>query len=306
MGKISFRTAEATDHDAELFCNLSNSLYARKVSKLYFYWQFFSPAAPTRTAFAFEGTTLLGSFSYQMRRVEPLGRWTALAIDIMISGEAQGRGLLKDLESFAHSLTLEFSPLLHHVFGNARAKDALSRKYGWTIQREITDYEVEMHARAKPSAKTEFQEIKSDFASAQDFSHNNPGILFFERSPAWMQWRFEESPRYRYEVQRLGNPQKSSFWAVTKEFRDPATSKAFLDVVDLFGKNSVSAMQKTAFAELQDQRDGVLTTWCSGNPAEHGLKASPRQRWWLWRGSDATFELSEKDWYLSMADTEVY
>lgn len=212
-----------TPDDADAFCALSNSLYARKVTPAYYRWQFFDGPFRPALATAWEGERMVGAYGVHALAADARGPGRAMMLDIMVAADVQGRGLMRDLGGAAAEFARGAGAEVLCVVANERARRAHERHFGWTVWETFTDWRSDdADPPAEPSAWTE--------TAAPDISLDaREPAAFYPRDPGYLQWRTAQSPRYAYAWIGDGGD-----FSVVKSFRDPQTGELFGDVVGCF------------------------------------------------------------------------
>ncbi|MBC7669047.1 MAG: GNAT family N-acetyltransferase [Gemmatimonadaceae bacterium] len=298
MTEVHFRLARDEPGDAKAFRALSNSLYARKIDERYYRWQFFDcPHAPLLMT-GWAGERMVAAYGVHVisSGVEVAG----MSLDIMIADDHQGCGLIAPLAQAAIDEARRRGALRLAVIGNARARDAMSRRLGWKTWQVLADW-------TRLTAGT-------DSAPAEPVARPPPASLapgartFYPRDEATLAWRTEQSPRYDYTWLRAGPPEAPQGWSVIKLFRDPVSGEGFGDIVGLFlsqvGGSPEPILQAT-LAWLDAQNVGQAAFYPAGlaeNAAAKalGFTASRRERYLCGEG-DAPPGLN-----IGMLDVDVY
>jgi len=220
---VQYRLASKTDADADAFCALSNSLYARKVSPAYFNWQFFDNPSDPRLIFMCDGDEVIGAFGLHLVGAGADRR--AMCLDIMIAKSAQGRGLIAGFARNAVWHAHEAGARSVGVVGNEKARQALSRHLGWTLVRTIRAHEISAEALPGVSGGT--------WQTLEDVPARLPAAAgFYPRNRDTLVWRTRLNPRYPYVWLEADEA-----FAVVKLFRDPASDRCYGDVLDIFAED---------------------------------------------------------------------
>jgi GNAT superfamily N-acetyltransferase len=219
LTRIQYRLATRTTADAQAFCDLSNSLYARKVSPAYFEWQFFDNPNDPQLIFMCDGERIIGAFGLHL--VGNGGDRRAMCLDIMIAAAEQGRGLIAGLANHAVDRAREAGAGHIGVVGNEKARAALSRHLGWTLVKAIRAHEISVGRLPTTDRPCEIlEEVPPTRSSAPSF---------YARTPEYLTWRTRRNPRYSYVWMQTGDA-----FAVTKLFKDPVSGRCYGDVLEIF------------------------------------------------------------------------
>jgi hypothetical protein len=246
LTQIHYRLAKRTGNDAEAFCRLSNSLYARKVSPAYFDWQFFDNPNDPRLIFMCDGEEVIGAFGLHLIGAE--GERRAMCLDIMIATAAQGRGLIAGFTSEAVAEARGAGARHIGVIGNEKARTALSRHLGWSLVKAIRAHEIPSERLPLPNTTCHIlREIPDSLPS-------NSG--FYPRTVESLAWRTRSNPRYSYTWMESGGA-----FAVTKLFRDPVSGYCYGDVLEIFSdRTSEDAYRSHLLAFCSRLKDMGATT----------------------------------------------
>lgn len=223
---VEFRLARRDDHDAEAFCDLSNSLYARKVAPPYFFWQFHDGPNTPALATAWDGGRMVGAYGVHVCPADATRPGRAMTLDNMVAEDFQGRGLVRDLASMALDHAQANGAQAVCVVANARSLRAHQRHFGWSLWATLRDWQA---TGADPRSGAMVQPIETPdeaLAARRD-------RVFYARTLPYLAWRTQTNPRYRYQWVEAHDGGRRLGQACTKLFRDPTTGEGFGDVVAL-------------------------------------------------------------------------
>jgi GNAT superfamily N-acetyltransferase len=136
-------------------------------------------------------------------------RFTALrAVDTGILPEHQGKGIFKALNSVG--LELAKGKGDHFIFNSPNSKSLPANlKMGWNNLDKLKIAFIPGNFRNRNYKKDNFQYRKSKNLSALDlqellYAYNNSqsqrGKIFTPKTPAYLQWRYEQNPLQEYEI----------------------------------------------------------------------------------------------------------
>jgi len=327
LSQIRFRPARRDAADAERFCALSNSLYARLVDTAYYEWQFFDTPFPSLLLLALDAEErLAGTYGFQLREAGLAGARIGWAIDIMVAPAHQKQGLFRALASAARREIERFGPLGLCVMANQRAAPAHVHGLGWRSPAAVANFACPTAAAGKGNGHrgpVEMQPIER-------FLHNDQWPdrwecppearpkLFTARTARLLDWRWLDCPRYRYRAFAAMAGDRPAGYLVLKLFPDPGTGERLGDIVDLVwgqpGPEVVQAMLRFALEELRRMGAHRAVTWLeTGTVLDEagrrmGFEDTGQRRYFcclpLRPEGDPMTEASR--WFLTMIESEVY
>jgi Acetyltransferase (GNAT) family len=310
--RVTLRPARDVLEDSAAFCDLSNSLYDRKVDARYYAWQFFAAPWPCVLTFATsERGELIGCCGFQLRQTNT-GRYVAWAIDNMIAPRFQGKGLFRALAGYATEQAVAYEPAALCAMVNARAKAAYTCGLGWTLLKAIPTYS---RAPAGTPARLDFCLEDSEIGADPCSANVRPSLISTVRSPVYLSWRFGSNPRYRY---RSTVDRKTGTVFISKTFLDEASGRCVGDLVDVIpGDGPPGCMVQavsSAAAKISAGTNAGVVAWLETKTEfdsaaiRAGFRATEQVRYWCgrpMRPCDHRFTDPET-WFLTMADAEVY
>jgi GNAT superfamily N-acetyltransferase len=295
---VVYRLARRDSADAQAFCALSNSLYARKVDALYYDWQFFDcPHAPLLMT-GWAGDRMVAAYGVHVVTDAPVPR--AMSLDIMIAEDHQGQGLIAPLAAAALDEARARGAERLAVVGNARARDAMGRRLGWTTWKTLVDWTRPTSGSDAAAARVVERPPARLFAPGPE--------TFYPRDDATLAWRTERSPRYRYTWLECGTLPQPDGWAIVKLFRDPVTGEGFGDVVGLFtplDRDQVAPVLGATLSWFSGQGVGAAAFYPIGATQREAARAleftpSRRERHFCGLGE------APEDLEIGMLDVDVY
>lgn len=322
---LTFRLARPDEADCRRFCNLSNSLYARKVSPAYYYWQFFQTPHPSQLSFALtEEGELAGCYGLHLLEAGPNLR-LGMALDIMVAPPFQGKGIFRALVEFALTQLQPYVPGAVYVLANQRAAGAHVHGLRWTYVNALTDYVCDTKRgmgfqpwRLKFQEGNDLTTWKPALQDLVNAHRRRTGLLTVARSPEFYEWRFIQNRRYRYQLFQANRDGNLFGFLALKVFRDPLTGTAFGDIADILWAedDSASLTEMLRFALKYFHELGVAqaTIWSQTNTVldeinrATGFQPTKRERYLCIRPlANTGHELSDaRQWYMTMVDSEVY
>ena len=296
MSTVIFRLAQRTEQDADAFCELSNSLYARKVFPAYYDWQFFQcPHAPF-LMMGWRDARLVAAYGVHV--VAGPGPSRAMSLDIMISGSEQGKGLISDLAGTAMDEAKRRGAIVLSVVGNLRARDALGKRLGWSAWSIVSDWTSETTGPDHLPVSIVARPPARNFAASTR--------TFYPRDDASLAWR-TSGPRYKYQWLAIGEPASPAGWAAVKAFLDPVTGKGFGDILGVFrsGNTALELLLSSIQNWFAAQGIGSAAMTPAGTDEEAvltrlGFEPSTRHRYFCGLGS------RPDDIAIGMLDIDVY
>lgn len=319
--QIHFRLAERNTRDAERYCGLSNSLYARPINQAYYNWQLFQcpfPSLPNVAADA--NDNIIGTYCLHVQETSPTKANVAWILDIMVSPLFQRRGIFRKLADFGFENLAEFNPAAIVVMANENAKRACVDGLGWNLINTFSTY------FAPPKAAHAEKPFELDFEPASDFSaagiifgRSNISLAANARTNNYQKWRFIENPRYDYEIFVAHKTGGELFgYVVLKIFRDPISGQAFGDIVDIFwtenDSEAVAELLRFSLAYFYRQKVSSVAVWLQTNSVldkigmDMGFSASGQNRYFCGKVLDKQYDfLAETNrWFINMSDSEIY
>jgi GNAT superfamily N-acetyltransferase len=312
---MNFRLAKNNEPDANNFCALSNSLYARPVNESYYRWQFFACPFPSLLNIAVdENDKLVGSYSLHVKEN------VAWILDIMVSPEIQRQGVFRKLVDFGFENLKDYDVDAIVVMANEKADKACVQGLGWKRINTFFTYFAkpdELHNKTK--FILEFEKVEN-FSSCDFVSKNTHHKNLFSnaRTIAYQNWRFIENTRYSYDI-FVSHKGGSPFgYVVMKTFHDPLSGQSFGDIVDILwvedDKDALAEMLRFSLMEFYKKNVGIAAMWLQTNTvldevgAAVGFKQSEQERYFCGKALKENFSHLENagSWFINMSDSEVY
>lgn len=302
--KLNFRLA--TPEDAKAFVALSNSLYARPVNEAYYDWQFFKCPFPSLLNIAVdENDELVGTYCLHVQNS------VAWVLDIMVSPKLQRQGIFRQLVDFGFENLKKYDAKAIVVMANEKADRACVNGLGWTrINTFLTAFAT---PEKSGNFNLEYEKINSFLEIKLPFD-----LFANERSSAYQNWRFIENARYSYDIFATHKNGELFGYVVLKIFRDPLSGQAFGDIVDIVwaenDKESLGDILRFSLNHFAEQTVGNAAMWLQTNTLldeiglEVGFKLSEQKRFFCGKALREDFKYLEnaKNWFINMADSEVY
>jgi GNAT superfamily N-acetyltransferase len=301
--------------DAAAFCGLFNRLYRRRVDAAYFDWQFFATPFPSLLCLAEDDRgALIGTYGFH---VLPAGQGgatvpVAMALDIMVAPEHQGRGVFRRLFQYAEEMVRRHRPAALLVMANARAEAVHVGGVGWQRIAAIPTCVVAATAASTSASASALMERFIDVVPT--WIGQRAGRWAIERSAEYLDWRLIQNPWHRYQI----HPIAGGGHLALKTFRDPESGRASGDLVDLLWRDddpqvlaqALRAGLGALFAQGADEAAAWLMTGTLVDGVLQGLGFSPtnQHRYFCGRALvPAAASLLRADrWFLTMADAEIY
>jgi GNAT superfamily N-acetyltransferase len=318
--QINFRLAERTPNDAEQFCALSNSLYARPVNKAYYDWQFFQcPFTSLLNAAVDEQDKIVGTYALHVQDAQPLATKIAWVLDIMVSPQIQRQGIFRKLVDYGFENLKTHDAAAIVVMANEKADRACVEGLGWKrINTFLTYFAKPDKSHGENEFVLEYEKI-NDFSSCRDiFKANNISLFANARTVDYQNWRFIKNARYGYDIFAAHKNGEPFGYLVLKIFRDPVSGQAFGDIVDIFwiepDAQALSDMLRFSLAHFYEQNVGSSAMWLQTNTlldkigTEIGFVRSEQKRFFCGKALKEDFKHLEdaSSWFINMSDSEVY
>jgi GNAT superfamily N-acetyltransferase len=322
IGDLRLRMARLDTFDTRSFCELFNSLYARKVDENYYRWQFFATPFPSGLAVATAADgKWIGCYGFHV--VPSSGGCSPVAwmLDIMVAPEFQRRGVFGRLADFAATAAAaEYKPVALCVMANAKADAAHARQPGWKRVMEISTFERPTSDAPELSGKFECRyEERIDLGVLSKIGAGFPaGLVSQVRSESYLRWRFAENAWYRYSMIVASEGQIDTAALVLKIFRDPQSGVSSGDIVDvIWTREDPAALRDLLYAALQHfKKNEVATaaTWLQTNTVldragkELGFAKINHIRYCNCRILDSRLARlgSASSWFFTMSAAEIY
>ena len=308
-----------TPDDANAFCGLFNGLYRRKVDAGYYHWRFFSAPFPTDLWVA--TATDDGPIGFYGVHHFPASDGVCVvsfAVDIMVRPDHQRGGVFRGLVQAARDAS-QGSVIC--VMANDRARDAHVHGDGWThVGTPVTRTAT---ARPYPAAEEYAVRRIERFADRHTrlwdgFVAAAPGVRAVRRDAAHLNWRFVHNPWYEYEAFEFARGADTVGYLVAKSFRSPATGETSGDLVDMAwrreDRDAPAAILRHGLAHFHARGVSEVNTWLETNAdidhiaASMGFRETGQSRQFCLRPltSDAGDATDRSNWFLTMADAEIY
>lgn len=319
IDSIRYRLGEPDD--AARFCDLFNSLYARKVTADYYRWQFFDTPFPGYLQMAFDPDGgLVGCYGVQLRETTTHAVNLAWALDIMIAPEYQGRGLFRRLaaSALAHADAAAAGVC---VLANARARAAHVDGLGWEEIQRVPAWTRSTEALPLAAGRLHFVPFDlftPDMApDLEEMQRDRAGMAATRRTVDSLNWRFARNPWHRYELfQAMQQAQRVGFLAL-KMFRDPVSGRLSGDLVEILWRpdqeDAIAEMLTFAARHLGAEGAPDVTAWLPNQAsaraaARFGFTMTRPERYLCCasRGDRADWFSDASAWVLTMADSEVF
>jgi len=326
LQSVSLRLGRDCEEDAQLFCELFNSLYTRRAHAAYYRWQFFETPFPSGLLFAMEDDgTLAGCYGFHVEELQGGSSKVGWALDIMVAPSFQGQGLFRRLAAAALEAARALGAVAMFVMANDRANGAHVRGLGWKRLSTLTTFVCDT------AAAVESLPSSISIASVPSLSawEGNPGrwsprsgnrrtLYCRSRSCAFLQWRFERSAWYKYDFLEMTVEGVPAAYLAMKTFRDPVSGQRFGDVVDMFwdhtGELYLSHLVRHALGRFHSQGVTRAAMWLQTHtPLDEigrslGFRDTKQERFFCGSILDPRARsLNEfSHWFVTMADSEVY
>lgn len=318
--QLRFRLAENTKQDAEQFCALSNSLYARPVNEKYYYWQFFECPFPSLLNVAVdENGKIVGTYGLHVQNASPPSANVVWVLDIMVSPQIQRHGVFRKLVEFGFEQLQPYNPAAITVMANENADRACTRGLEWKrINTFFTCFAKPDESHKRKKFLLEYEKINDFSSCSRIFEANGISLFSNARTIDYQNWRFVKNARYDYEIFLAHKNAQPFGYIVLKIFRDPVSSQSFGDIVDILwienDREALTDLLKFSLAYFYRQNVGSSAIWLQTNTVideigtEVGFKRSDQQRFFCGKALREDFGFLENagNWFINMSDSEIY
>lgn len=304
---------------AEDFVGLFNSIYSRRIDSSYYYWRFGRQDCNGFILFSEDKDGLKGCIGYHLLDVDRFK--VALIVDAMVAPRC------RDGRTFFHLSRRLENCARHH---GAKALLMLPNENGakaWTADKEwaLAEYMVSYTHRVRTDGLGALRHFKVDrFGQWVDrietkFSMNNPELRHARRTKDYLNWRFS-NPMHDYEIYQVYRGGKSLpfGYMVLKVFTDPVTAEQTGDIVDIMWcENDAPAlmdMLRVALRRFHTHGIRNVSMWLQTNTLLDavgrciGFTPTDRHRAFCVKILDRDYSALAfpENWFLTMADSEVY
>lgn len=324
LHSITFRLARNDGADADRFCWLFNSLYARRVDGAYYRWQFFETPFPSVLTMALtEQDELAGCYGFHVTDLDPGGERVAWALDGMVERRFQGKGLFRELVAFAEAQVQAYNPAAVLGMANQRGISAHVHGLGWTRVNTLTTCVRDLSELPPAPAGRLALSFAGRFPASilpHHTGRNSSGtpLISNRRNAAFLQWRFGRNPWRLYDLLEFGLSGAPFGHAVVKIFADPVSGDTWGDVVDICwakdDSDALSVMLTSAMHHLRRQGASKATAWLQTNTLldqvgrDLGFVQTETKRYFCGKACDARYAwlIRPERWFITMADAELY
>jgi hypothetical protein len=319
----TYRLAENNAQDGLAFCELYNSLYAKKVDLAYYNWQFFDTPFPSLLCLADVAHQPVGFYGVHLLKGNRADAQTGWILDIMIQRDYQDRGIFRALAEFAKTQMEPYQPKGVFVMANPDGASAHVYGLGWKQINVLHSFVAKIpNSNLGTQSILTFEQVSSHAESSRGWliteCINSNGLFAINRDAVYTGWRFGQNPRFRYTQFKALEGSRQFGHLVLKTFQDPKTGAIWGDIVDLgwvdAAPDLVSDMLRFALRSLCEQGASQALIWLQTNTIldqlgrEIGFQQTDQERYFCGEVIDQQYEslLEPDSWFLTLSDSEVY
>ncbi len=322
--KDRFQISLATKGDGNAFVDLFNSIYSRKINIEYFNWQYFNQENPSFMIKVTANNEIAGTLGGRYCEGHTITQDMPLlyVLDAMIKKEYRGKGFFQAMVEYCIKLAEKAEIPFAYGMANKSAYLPAIEMLESKLVAEIDDMVCETSNQAYPSGKFQIEKKSifndEDEAIKNEFLANHPEKMLIRRDPAYLNWRFNQNPKYTYDVFRINSDSHVFGYLVLKIFTNPLSGEKFGDIVDLlWGEDNLDMLRESlrfAFKYFSERGIPKSIMWLQTGTIldeigrELGYKTTGQKRYFICKVLDPAFQWLEnpKHWYISMADAEMY
>jgi len=323
-GEFEIRRGLPSQPDACAFVDLMNSAYTRKLSPEYYFWQYFTHPYPAVCLLAFYKGSPAATYGLLTRPVSGAAvQRISLEVDLVVAAAFRGSPLWMRLEAEMESVAAQSGGPLIWAFPNEASYHPRIYWLGWHGLGKIATLAASTSIAPHLSSHSlEFAPVTCFGSETDDvferFVADHPQLVIAGRDQTYLNWRFINNPRYRYECFLAKRGSRPVGYLVLKQFRSPESSLASGDLVDILWNGEAETLipEMLDFACLRFRSAGIetLNLWAETRTAfdqivrSAGFSESCQQRFWCYTQPSVCQwpELVRSRCYLTMADSEVY
>jgi hypothetical protein len=321
---VKIRFGRDTQEDAQAFLKLNNSLYARRVDKCYYSWQFFETPFRAWCLFGLDRGRLVGCGGIRLYPIlSGSDSLAGLLVDSMIEEKYRGIGLFARIEIELEQAIIRSGAKYMYALPNKAGYLPRVTHLGWTGLQPIITYVRQTGGRPRRlTGMIQCEKVEKFDGAINEiwnaFLQLYPSLATVRRNAAYLNWRFAENPRYRYDLFKIKRNGQLFGYLVLKEFKDPMTGRFFGDIVDILwredDKDTLACMLSFALDHFEDHGIEEATIWLQTNTIiddvgrELGFNESAQKRYFCVKFLDERYSwvTNLKRWFITMADSEIF
>ena len=289
-------------------------------TKEFMKWQYFdNPAGEAKGWVCYDGKRLVGSVTalphlVWVRNHKAIGYRVQ---DVLTDPDYRGQSIYRRLSMACYAFLDSDEKGVHFTFPNEKS-DRVFRKAGWSPVGEIPLWTgIPLKYREKGIQPKECHLLETFSTAEEDVwvSYRSPGFLGIDKNASFLNWRYFNNPRARYQCYKVDQAQ-SSIVVVLKKFHDAAGNILF-HLCDLFYSQFDADELKNVFsfihAQAAAERASVITTWIAStnelatSMSGAGFTYSPvTSRSYFLRSSNARAHSYFPRWNIRLGDSDVY
>jgi GNAT superfamily N-acetyltransferase len=311
------------DDVAPGFVELYNSLYGRKIELEYCQWEFQGKDSPGRLVAGYVENKLVGVCGYNLLDFSGgTGFAGCLYIDMMVAPAHQRTGLaFSRLNLEVEKAAAGENAAVLYLFPNSKGAATWLANEDWASAGQMIT-QAAVSRRGRTNGLLGFQRLER-FGKAEDevaakFEAKHPELVMVRRRSGYLNWRFAENPRYRYDQFRVTRQGEPFGYLVLKIFRDPVSGDSFGDIVDVLwaleDQAALREMLEFALGHFAEAGVGQSCVWLQTNTVldevgrETGFVETSQKRHLVCKVLKDEFRwvADARRWFITMADSEVY
>jgi len=318
LAKMEFRSGRAADRDA--ITGLFREAFGRRMARREWEWRFLrKPAGRGLIELAWDDTKLAGHYAVSPVRLRVRGKDVPAALSgtTMTHVWYRGLGLFPLLARRTYARARQAGHVLVMGFPNRYSHRGLVRDLGWRDVYEVPRLSLHMGDRRRETEDggvaevVELERFDRRFDRLWDEVKDTCPVSVV-RDRRYLQWRFAENPESRYRIFALEDGRRVSGYAIAKRYGEE------MHVVDILCLNADTGVRLVRRVAGTAARLGlpVVSMWL--NP---GLELRRElERLGFQPGAPVTYfcvlplaaasrlrgACDFRNWYLTMADSDVY
>lgn len=283
-------------------------------------WRFAGAPAPVvLNVAAFDGETMIGHAALAPRRlrVGDAELWAGQSLGSAVHPAAQRRGLYTEMAHLLYALAFERGIDLCWGFPNANSHYGRRAKLDWQDISEIPTKRLDLSGRGRPAVRTAAALRPLAISDLRPGQPPPMATAVFERSPAYLTWRFAAHPRNVYRA--LAIDPEGEAYVLVKPWQSPAG--LLFDIVDLWAPDAerAEALLGGAVADAAAAGAVAMEMWMNTHHpfalvAERlGFRNTAPVTYFAFhrtlatRAEPARSALADyRNWYLVSGDSDVY
>jgi len=315
---LGFRAGGAADRDA--ITGLFREAFGRRMGRREWDWRFLrKPGGKGLIELAWDGATLAGHYAVSPTRLRVRGKEVPAALSgtTMTHARYRGLGLFPLLARRTYARARQAGHVLVMGFPNRYSHRGLVRDLGWRDVYEVPRFSLHLGDRRRETEDggvarvVELDRFDRRFDRLWDEVKDTCPVSVV-RDRRYLQWRFAENPESRYRIFAFEDGRSIGGYAVAKRFGKE------MHVVDILCLNADTGVRLVRRVAMAAARQGLSAVSMWLNP---GLELHRElERLGFQPGAPVTYfcvlplgaasllrgACDFRNWYLTMADSDVY